>query len=177
MLRPAPITLIFLALLLALQGFVLSAEGPAYAEFDEDYVVTTSTSINDGEAVIQISVWTPKSHVLVNGTTVRGRPEYLDEDMLQVMFGESREAKAIRAAALEAAKWIRQHFPLPRVRVTAPSANSIKPTWHMTAGRAGFLTEQLQARLARARLWRLSRFSSRTLLRIFMSATAPMWRI
>ena len=121
--RLLPIALTFLALLLALQGFVFLTEGLAYAEFGEDYVVSTSTSINDGKAVIKISVWTPKSHVLVNGTTVTGKPEDLDEDMLSKMFGASREEKAIRAAVIEAVKWIRQHLPLPRVRITASSAN------------------------------------------------------
>ena len=96
---------------------------PAYAEPAEDYVVSTSTSMNDGKAVIQISLWTSKNQVLVNGTTVIGKLEDLDENMLHVMFGASREEKAIRAAALEAAKWIRQHLPFPRVRVKATSAN------------------------------------------------------
>ena len=128
MTRSLLITLVLLTLLLTGQerGLVFWTERLAYAEPAEDYVVSTSTTISDGKAIIKISLWTSKSHLPVSGTTVIASPEDLDEDTLRKMFGASGEEKAIRAGAIEGAKWVRQQFPLPRVKITASSANIMK---------------------------------------------------
>lgn len=125
----------FLLLLLTLQAerLVFWAEGAAYAETIEiiDYTVRLSTIPNgDKEVWMEIFVWDKKFGKLVNWTVVVGRA-----DAITRCAPPGKPLPPLDNACCDAAhqarEWLREQLWLPRVRVTATSANIMEtPSIH-----------------------------------------------